>query len=168
MLSQPQEQAEGGDKYQQSTEVGKNAGPADAWQRTVREAHIMDEEDAKRQESPPGKKQPGEALLCAFFECHPGLQDRKQEREITEIDHVDVGVHFGPAIFEKGTDVLKTRANRRTISGQSGMRGGRQARSNASRVLMQDENRKDVPEYHAKEDEANATKHEQAPRAQRS
>ena len=61
----------------------------------------MDEKNSNGKKNRSGEKEPGKAPLCGFTEGNPRKENREQESEITEIDHVDVRVHFGSAIFEE-------------------------------------------------------------------
>jgi len=70
---------------------------------------------------------------------------------------VDVGIHLGAAVFEKGTHILKVREDCGAILGEGSVRGCREAGTDVRGVLMQNKNREDVTEKHANEDEANPT-----------
>ncbi|PYT60620.1 MAG: hypothetical protein DMG35_10860 [Acidobacteria bacterium] len=73
---------------------------------------------------------------------------------------MNVSVHFGATVFEEISDELKARNNGLRISRRGRMRGGRQACTYLRRILMQNENRKNVANQHPYEDEADATKSE--------
>src|SRR6476646_11039719 len=101
IVCQAEEKPKGGDEHQQSAKVGKDAGPADGWQWTVGEADIMDEKDSNGKKASADEKEPGKAVFCGFTKGNPRKEDREEESEKTEIDGVDVGVHFGAAIFKE-------------------------------------------------------------------
>ena len=50
----------------------------------------------------PNEKNGGEFAFCGFAERHEWLDQREEQREVAEIDHVHVRVYFGAAIFEAG------------------------------------------------------------------
>jgi hypothetical protein len=107
-------------------------------------------------------------LFGPFPQRTPGKEDRKQERQVTEIDHVDVRVHFGPAVFQERPDILKTSMHQRSISFECCVRGCCQAGADTGRILVQNEDRENIPEKHSNEDQGNPSEHEQSPRTQRS
>src|SRR5580704_6503888 len=128
----------------------------------------MDEKDSARKQARSCQKKPSKMLFCAFPQRTPGEEDRKQERQVTEIDHVDVCVHFGPAVFKERPDFLKTCVDLRSISSKCRVRGGCQAGADTRRILVQNENRENISEKHSNEDQSNPSEHEQSSGTQRS
>ena len=56
MIHQAQQKPESRKDDQQSTEVRKNAGPANRLQRAICEANVVNEKNTYRQQRPSGKK----------------------------------------------------------------------------------------------------------------
>jgi hypothetical protein len=101
IFCQAEEKPKSGEENEQSAEVGNDAGPADGMQGTVGKADVMDEKNSDGKKARSDEKKPGKALFCGFTQCNPRKEDREEESEVTEIDHVDVRVNFGSAIFEE-------------------------------------------------------------------
>jgi hypothetical protein len=80
---------------------------------------------------------------------------------------VDVGVHFGAAIFQEATNVLKILEDSSAVTGQGSVRGIRETRADPRGILVQDKYREDVAKNHSDEDQADAAKEEEPPRAER-
>jgi hypothetical protein len=81
---------------------------------------------------------------------------------------VDVGVHFGAAIFQGATNILKIFEDSSAVTGQGSVRGIRKARADARGILVQDKYREDVAKNHSDQDQADAAKEEESARAERS
>src|SRR5262249_45057027 len=138
-------------------------GPADAMERTMRKAYIVDEEDADGEKPSTKEKSPGDAALGSGRKNDPRLEDSKKQGQIAEIDHVNMGVDFGAAIFQKRPDILKVCPSHCGIASEGGMSGAGETFADARGVLMQDEDREDVAKDHTDDDETNAAEEKEAP-----
>src|SRR6266571_3462401 len=116
MFEDSKQAGERGADHQCSAEIRKNAGPADCLKRTVSQANVVNQKYADWQQPRAEKKYPGELLLCVVAKGDPGLKDREHQGQITKCNHMNVGVHFGAAIFEETSDGLKAGKNGLRIS----------------------------------------------------
>jgi hypothetical protein len=126
----------------------------------------VNEKDTDGQQDCPREENPRDSTFRFLAECNPRLQSTKQQGEIAKIDHVDVSIDLGAAVFEKGPDIRQVHSNGGTIAGECRVRGGGQTGPNASRILVQHKYREDVTEDHAGDNEGDSAKQKQAPRTQ--
>ena len=113
----------------------------------------MNKENADGQSASADEENPGEAFAGAFGEGNPRLKEREEESEEAEIDHMDVSVDFGAAIFEEAADILKRVRDGRGSVGFHRKCGGHEIVVNAGGVLMEYKDGENVTEEHADEDE---------------
>ena len=92
------------------------------------------------------------------------MKDGEEKSEVTKIDHVDVGVDFSAAVFEKAADALEVGENGGGITCKRGIGGGGKASADARGVLVKDEDGEDIAEEHANEDESDTAENEEATR----
>src|SRR5947209_1947918 len=62
MPDQSNQESQGGDQRQQSAKIGKDAGPADGFQRAMRKSHVMNKKDTDRKQPTTKKKEPSPSL----------------------------------------------------------------------------------------------------------
>ena len=112
----------------------------------------MNQEDANGQQRGAKEQKRGKFAFGGFAERDERLHQRKKQRQIAEVDHVDVSVHFGAAILEKAADGHEMRRDAcRIVNGDSVGRG-EQVCIDARGVLMENEHGEDVAPEHADED----------------
>src|SRR5437016_11885662 len=58
MPDKSNQESQGGDQRQQSAKIGKDAGPADGFQRAMRKSHVMNKKHADRKQPTTTEKQP--------------------------------------------------------------------------------------------------------------
>src|SRR5579859_6736732 len=110
----------------------------------------MYEKHAHGKKNSSSKKECRQAFFCNFTQGNHRLQKSEHQSEISESDHVDMRVHFRAAVLEEISDILKRDGDAGHIARRNGLRGSREASADAGTVLMQDEDRENVAENHAR------------------
>ena len=108
---QARETGKSGNHHKEAGEIGGDAGPTDRFERTVNKSDIMNQENAHGKEPRANQEGPGDSAFRARGERDPRFNQGQKQGEITEVDHVDVRVHFGAAILEEFPDALEIRLN---------------------------------------------------------
>src|SRR5437016_3693028 len=116
MPGQSQQENQRGKQREESAEIGKYARPADGGKRAVSKPHIMNEKNTDGKQPATEQKQPGPPSLGLLGKPNPGLQEGQHERQVPEINHVDMRIHLGAPVFQKAAEVLKDCRNAASIS----------------------------------------------------
>src|SRR4029077_12216897 len=92
-------------QHAHASSISEDTCPTDCFQRAICQADIVNEKDTDGQQHCPREENPRDSTFRFLAECHPRLQSSKYQGEIAKIDHVDVSIDLGAAIFEKGPDI---------------------------------------------------------------
>src|SRR5947199_10506300 len=99
MPDQSNQKSQSCNECQESAQIGKDAGPADECKRTVSKSNVMNEEYRDGKQPATKQKQPCPAPPGLLRKSDPGLQESKHEGQITEINHVNMGIDFGATVL---------------------------------------------------------------------
>src|SRR5437588_1308868 len=116
--------AEFGDAHHndyKSAEIGGNTGPSNKLPRAVSQFNVINKKHADGQQRSSHQKPDCQSAFSCRSETNPGLKQREDEGNVSEINNVRVGVTLGAAIFEHFPDCAETRKSMLNIVGGNGI-----------------------------------------------
>src|SRR5581483_1619733 len=142
--NEPPQFAEQGNNQQRARSIRQHAAPPDNCKWTIRQAHVIDQEDANQQQHAADHEKLSETLLTLRRESHVKLHQGQQQRKVARVRHMHVRVHLGAAVLQKTTNASEGTAYALRIPNSSRVRGGQKRLASTSSILMENEHRKNI------------------------